>query len=135
MTLSTNKQKVNSKEVADLYILLGWGTAKEYSTQNVRRMLKNSDLVVSAHNANGELIGLGHALSDGVFYTAIADVIIDPDYQRQGVGRAIMEKIKEKCGSTTIFFETPARNKGFAKKCGYKQRKGMLLFSRRFRKN
>ncbi len=132
-SISTDKKRIDSKEAADLYVRLGWGTAKKYSIQNVRKMLRNSDLVVSAHNAEGELVGLGHALSDGAFYTAIADIVIDPDYQRQGVGLAIMEKIKEKCGSTTIFFETPKKNREFAKKCGYKERKGMLLFSKRFR--
>ena len=135
VAISTKRGLINPKEAADLYIRLGWGTAKKYSVRTVGNMLRHSDYVVAAYSADHELIGLGRALSDGVRYTALADLIIDPDYQRQGVGRAIMEKFRKKYDGTPMFFETPKKNRRFALKCGYKERKDLIVFSRKCHKN
>lgn len=42
-----------------------------------------------------KLIAMGRIIGDGVFTFFIVDIIVHPDYQKKGLGRAIMENIFE----------------------------------------
>ncbi len=131
MFISANKDMVTPQEVADLYVELGWGTAKEYSTARMKRSLANCDIVVSARNGVGELVGIGRALSDFAIDTKILDLIIVPEYQRQGLGLAMMKKIATCAKGTSIYFETERKNFAFAAKCGYTKRAGLTVFRKK----
>ncbi len=41
------------------------------------------------------LIATARVITDGVYYATIWDVIVDPDYQHRGVGRAVMRRAVE----------------------------------------
>ncbi|KAM1749296.1 histone acetyltransferase TAP1-like isoform X6 [Malus sylvestris] len=65
--------------------------------------LKNSYLVATLHsvrkspgsegNDQKKLIGMARATSDHAFNATIWDVLVDPSYQGQGLGKALVEKI------------------------------------------
>ncbi len=128
ISISTDKRSVRPAEAAALYIELGWGTKKGYSAARMKRSFAHCDIVVSARNADGELIGLGRALSDFAIDTKILDLIIAPEYQRQGLGQAMMKKIAALAKGTSIYFETERKNFAFAAKCGYAKRGGLAVF-------
>jgi GNAT superfamily N-acetyltransferase len=129
--ISVDKNKVAPYEAATLYVELGWGTKKEYSVPRMRRSLAHCDIVVSARNGGGELIGLGRALSDFAIDTKILDLVIVPEYQRQGLGLAMMKKIAAAAKGTSIYFETERKNFAFAAKCGYSKRPGLTVFRKK----
>lgn len=129
--ISTNKNSVAPREAADLYIGLGWGTKKEYSTARMTRSLANCDIVVSARNEDGELVGIGRALSDFAIDTKILDLVISEDYQRQGLGLAMMKRIAALAKGTSIYFETEKKNFAFAARSGYKKRDGLTVFRKK----
>jgi GNAT superfamily N-acetyltransferase len=131
ISLSIDKNTVSPDEAAALYVELGWGTAKEYSTARMKRSLEHCDIVVSARNAAGELIGIGRALSDFAIDTKILDLIIAPEYQRQGLGLAMMKKLATAAKGTSIYFETERKNFAFAAKCGYAKRSGLTVFRKK----
>lgn len=97
----------------------------------MRRSLANCDIVVSARNSAGELIGIGRALTDRAIDTKILDMVIAPEYQGQGLGLAMMKKIAALAKGTTAYFETERPHFAFAKKCGYKPRKGLMVFKKK----
>ncbi|HUC01650.1 MAG TPA: GNAT family N-acetyltransferase [Candidatus Paceibacterota bacterium] len=129
--ISTNRARVKPAEAAALYVELGWGTPREYSVARMRRSLAHCDIVVSARNAAGELVGLGRALSDFAIDTKILDLVIAPEYQRQGLGQAMMKRIAAAARGTSIYFETEHKHFAFAKKCGYEKRKGLTVFRKK----
>jgi ribosomal protein S18 acetylase RimI-like enzyme len=129
--ISDKKNTVTPREVADLYVELGWGTSREYSLARMKRSLANCDIVVSARNGAGELVGIGRALSDFAIDTKILDLIIAPEYQRQGLGQAMMKKIANAAKGTSIYFETERKNFAFAAKCGYEKRGGLTVFRKK----
>ena len=45
--------------------------------------------------ADGELVGAGRALADGLDCSYIADVAVHPEHQGKGLGTAIIEKLVE----------------------------------------
>lgn len=128
ISLSTSKTSVKPAEAVALYIELGWGTKKEYSTARMKRSLAHCDIVVSARNAAGELVGIGRALSDFAIDTKILDLIIVPEYQRQGLGQVMMQRIASLAKGTSIYFETEKKNFSFAARCGYTKRGGLAVF-------
>jgi GNAT superfamily N-acetyltransferase len=131
VTISTDKRAVSPVEAAVLYIELGWGTKKEYSAARMKRSLLNCDIVVSARNAEGELVAVGRALSDFAIDTKILDLVIAPEYQHQGLGRAMMKRIASLAKGTSIYFETEQRHFPFAAKCGYTKRGGLTVFRKK----
>ncbi|HVN26713.1 MAG TPA: GNAT family N-acetyltransferase [Candidatus Paceibacterota bacterium] len=133
VTISTDRKAVKPQEAADLYVELGWGTAKDYSAARMRKSLANCDIVVSARNEDGELVGLGRALSDFAIDTKILDLVIAPEYQRQGLGLRMMKKIAACAKGTTAYFETERKNFAFAVRCGYKQRGTLRVFRKDLR--
>jgi len=131
-SISTTKNNVKPQEAIDLYITLKWGSKTDYDIQRMKEALSNTTFVVSARDSIGKLIGLARVFSDGVIHTTIADIVIHPDYRQRGIGKKIMEKIKERYGKTGIFIEAFQRNKKFFENCGYKQKDNMVVLSRRF---
>jgi GNAT superfamily N-acetyltransferase len=131
VSISIDKNSVDPAEAAALYIELGWGTAKEYSPARMKRSLACCDIVVSARNSEGELVGIGRALSDFAIDTKILDLIIASEYQRQGLGLRMMKKIAAQAKGTSIYFETERKNFAFAAKCGYSKRSGLTVFRKK----
>lgn len=129
--ISTDKKSVAPEEAAVLYISLGWGTARRYSIACMKRSLENCDIVVSARNEAGELVGIARALSDFALDTKILDMAIDPDYQKQGIGRAMFKKIESLAKGTAIYGETARKHFLFMEKCGYKKRKELTVFMKK----
>ena len=128
ISISSNRELLQSQEVAELYIELGWGTSKEYSVARMEESLKNCDIVVFARNSSGELIGIARALTDYAIDTKILDMIIAPEYQKQGIGSMLMKEIERLCKGTAIYCETERKNFPFVEKCGYTKRKGLTVF-------
>ena len=64
------------------------------SREDGERSLEGSWAAVCA--VDGErVVGMGRLISDGVFYFMAVDVVVDPAYQRRGVGSQIMRKLEE----------------------------------------
>ncbi len=132
ITLSFDPLCVDPADAAALYVELGWGTPARYSAARLRRSLAQCNVVLSAHNAAGELVGLLRALTDGALDTKILDLVIAPEYQRQGLGLRMMARFAghRAVRGTAIYFETERKNFAFAAKCGYARRKGLAVFAR-----
>ncbi|MDE2019084.1 MAG: GNAT family N-acetyltransferase [Patescibacteria group bacterium] len=126
--ISSDKKSVSPAEAAALYVELGWGTAREYSPRRMKRSIANCHIVVSARNVAGDLVGIARAFTDGAEYTKILDMVIAPEYQRNGVGRDLMRAIEKLAKGTTLYCETERKNFPFVEKLKYKKRQGLTVF-------
>jgi ribosomal protein S18 acetylase RimI-like enzyme len=96
----------------------------------LRKAAENSYLVCSAHK-DGSVIGFGRALSDGVYQSAIYDVVVLPEYQGQGVGKKIMQELLSRLpqGLGPVLIYVAPGKEGFYKKLGFEPLlTGMGLF-------
>jgi GNAT superfamily N-acetyltransferase len=128
ITISTNKRAVRPAEAAALYVEMGWGDAKRYSAERMKCSLAHCDIVLSARNEAGELVGLLRALSDFAIETKVLDMVIDPEYQRQGIGKRIMRALETLVPGTTIYCETGRQNFRFLLDRHFKKRPGLVVF-------
>ncbi|MBN2351398.1 MAG: GNAT family N-acetyltransferase [Spirochaetales bacterium] len=122
--------EIDFEEVITIYLNIGWGKRRSiYSAARLKKAFTQSSFVVAAFLA-GRLVGWGRALSDGVANTWIVEVVVDPDCQRKGLGRRLVEAIEKRYSHTAIWAETYLPTKTFGEKCGLKARDGMVVISR-----
>lgn len=62
-----------------------------YSKEQAQKALDNSLYTVIAVDDN-QTIGMGRLIGDGIYYM-IADIVVQPDYQKQGSGERIVNMI------------------------------------------
>jgi ribosomal protein S18 acetylase RimI-like enzyme len=67
-----------------------WAQARSIEDLNIA--LSNSEPVVSAWDG-AKLVGCARATSDGIYRATIWDVVVDPDYQRMGIGRKLLDHL------------------------------------------
>ena len=95
-----------------------------------RKAFENSDVVVFIRH-EGQLIGFGRALSDGVFQAAIYDVAVVPEYQAKGIGTIIVRTIMEKFPGCNFILYAAIGKEGFYQKLGFRKMKtGMAFFQK-----
>lgn len=87
MTLYENK--LTAKDFCDLQEAVGFGRP---NLSQIKTALENSIYIVSAE-VDGKIVGMGRLVGDYARIFYIQDVFISPNYQRQGIGTAIMKKL------------------------------------------
>jgi len=81
-------------EILDLYTSVGWN-AYTADPEQLMRALAGSHLVLTARDDAGALVGLARTISDGESVCYVQDILVRPDAQRHGVGRALMEELHQ----------------------------------------
>lgn len=66
-----------------------WG---KRDSQRLKKAFKSSGNVCFAFS-NSKLIGCGRSVNDEEWYSLIVDVIVDPEFQRKGIGSLIMKSL------------------------------------------
>lgn len=93
-----------------------------------KKSFENSQVTVFIRR-EGQLIGFGRAISDGVFQAAIYDVAILPEYQAEGIGAIIIRTIMAKLSNCNFILYAAPGKEGFYQKLGFRKMKtGMVLF-------
>jgi ribosomal protein S18 acetylase RimI-like enzyme len=84
---------------------------------------------------NEKLIGAGRALADGIDCSYLCDVAVHPDYQGLGLGKEIINKLKElSAGHKKIILYANPGKEGFYKKLGFlRMRTAMAIFQNQVR--
>ncbi|MBR4083011.1 MAG: GNAT family N-acetyltransferase [Lachnospiraceae bacterium] len=92
------------------------------------RGLKNTTFLVVARE-EGQAIAMGRVLFDFGYTAYIGDVIVTPEYQGQGIGKRIVEKLMEsvmnmaESDERIMFILGAAKGKeGFYEKLGFERR-------------
>jgi len=123
-----------SPEAADviaLYGAVGWGEVDDYDEDSVRSALANTLGIVHATDPEGRLIGFARLFGDGIFHTSLAEIVVHPNWQRKGVGTALLAAACELCADTSIFLETFRGQEPFFESCGFSVKSHMVVMSRR----
>ena len=60
-------------------------------------MLKHADLLISAWHGN-RLVGMARSLTDFTYVAYLADLAVDAAYQRQGIGKRLIQETRNRLG-------------------------------------
>lgn len=105
-------------QIVEVYHEVGW---TGHDLRNVPTIFKNSTHYIIARD-NGKIIGFARALSDGIFNAAIYDVVVHPDYHRQGIASKLVQQLLNQFESLScIHLISTTGHEAFYKKLGFKK--------------
>lgn len=81
-------------------------------------MFENASMVLTAWH-KGHLVGIARVLSDGVVYSYLCDLAVEPDVQRLGVGRRLIDEILARCKGTELILRDSDISAGFYERIGF----------------
>jgi predicted N-acetyltransferase YhbS len=97
-------------EFRDLLVRSTLGERRPIDREDLLRgMLEKADIIMTAR-IEGELVGVARAISDFHFCTYLSDLAVDVAWQRQRIGRELIQNTHEAGGlhTTLILLSAPA---------------------------
>lgn len=89
------------KEILPLYASVGW-TAYTDAPDVLHRGFERSLLTFAAYEGE-TLVGLARAVGDGETIVLMQDLLVFPQYQRRGIGTALMRAMMERFANVRQF--------------------------------
>lgn len=65
--------------------------------ERLQKMIENADMLISAWDGY-QLVGIARAVTDFVYCCYLSDLAVNQDYQRLGIGKQLVERLKETLG-------------------------------------
>ncbi len=93
MITFSERRDIRIEQILPIYELNGWSSAQ--NPKVLHQALLNSHSLVSAWH-HEKLVGIGNAISDGFLVVYYPHLLVHPDYQGQGIGKGIMEILKQR---------------------------------------
>ena len=112
-------QTYNEQEIIDLYQNVGW-TNDTSCPEMLEEAYKNSLCILGAFEKE-KLIGVARVVGDGISIVFVQDILVLPEYQRQGVGSALMRAILKKYASVyqvELLTDSTEKSKAFYSSVG-----------------
>jgi GNAT superfamily N-acetyltransferase len=109
-----------------LFETTGWNKGYQLTAKELRNALQNSWAACSAY-ADGELVGFGRVVSDGIMHAMIYEMIVLPEYQGKGIGAEILARLVNACreaGIKDVQLFCARGKRGFYEKYGFTARPG-----------
>jgi GNAT superfamily N-acetyltransferase len=79
-------------------------------------MLKHANLTITAWHGD-RLVGIARSLTDFTYVAYLADLAVDADYQRQGIGQRLIEETRSRLGKECmiVLLAAPKANNYYPK--------------------
>ena len=90
----SDKAPITAKQAIDLYKRSTLGERRPINNVSTfESMLKHANLMITAWDGD-KLIGISRSLTDFSYVTYLADLAVDEQYQRMGIGKQLIEETK-----------------------------------------
>lgn len=99
MIVYLDNANITAVQAIDLYNRSTLGERRPVNNINTfSDMLTHANLIITAWDEN-ELVGIARSLTDFSYVAYLADLAVDEKYQRQGIGKQLIEETKIRLGS------------------------------------
>lgn len=89
---------ITAEQAIELYKRSTLGERRPiHNVQTFEAMLKNANLTITAWDGE-RLVGISRSLTDFAYVAYLADLAVDQDYQRSGIGKQLIEETKMRLG-------------------------------------
>jgi GNAT superfamily N-acetyltransferase len=68
----------------------------------IESMLRNAQVIVTARDVTGLLVGVSRAITDFSYATYLSDLAVDQAFQGKGIGRELIERTHQAAGFDTL---------------------------------
>ena len=116
-------KEVEPNSLRDLFLSVNW--PRGYQLDKLRRTFSRSDQVITAWDGE-KLVGLVNTIADGTVTAFIPYLLVNPEYQKQGIGGTLIGMIVSAHeGYERIVLLTEKDTVDFYKKCGFVDFRGI----------
>lgn len=109
---------ITNHEVPELRELVGWGRRdNDYPT-----LFKRCNFWAGVRDEINKLIAFGYICGVGLEHGYMEDIIVDPEYQRKGIGGELVKELlreSERFGLGIVTVTYEEENTKFYKTCGF----------------
>lgn len=108
---------LSASEAIDLYQRSTLGERRPVDRPDIfEAMLKNASLTITAWH-NGRVVGVARTLTDFAYVAYLADLAVDAQIQRQGIGRRLIEATKARLEPSCmiVLLSAPKANEYYPK--------------------
>ena len=117
--------QINWTQIVKLFELVGWSTRTEIE---IKSAFGQSSYCCFAMDGD-QLVGFGRTVDDGQYYALIVDLVIHPNYQKQGIGSQLLDYLKNRLSSYLFVTLTAAPGKdGFYIKKNWKRQRSAFIW-------
>jgi predicted N-acetyltransferase YhbS len=89
---------ISTEQAIDLYTRSTLGERRPiHNIETFEAMLKNANLTITAWDGE-KLVGISRSLTDFAYVAYLADLAVDQEYQRSGIGKRLIEETKARLG-------------------------------------
>lgn len=89
--LNPDLDQINWNQVLLLFQKISW---KHRLAEEIELAFKNSTTTLFIYDQS-EIIAFGRVIGDGRYYAMLADVVVDPDYQHNGLGKYLVMTLND----------------------------------------
>lgn len=86
-------KEFSESDLGRLFLSVNWESGRY--PEKLQAAMRNYGSVFSAWDGD-RLVGLVSVMDDGIMTAYIQYVLVDPEYQGQGIGRQLLEMVKER---------------------------------------
>lgn len=118
----TETKAFDEEQLLDLYGQVGWTNYTKVPTRLVEG-IANSLYCIGAFDGD-RLVGLCRLVGDGVTIMFVQDILVLPAYQRQGIGKALLEKSLERfanCYQIHLLTDNSPKTRQFYESIGFRE--------------
>ncbi len=90
------------EDIVDLYKAGGWWRESLENRLRIEPMIRGSFCFMVARTPEGRIVGMGRAISDGASDAYLQDIVVLPEYRRQGIGRELIRRLTGYCAEHEI---------------------------------
>lgn len=110
------------EQLIDLYASVGWSNYTN-RPQQLEQAFHQSLFVMAAYDED-KLVGLIRVVGDGLTIVFIQDLLVYPQYQRQGIGRSLLQQTLERFKNVyqiQLATEQSDKNLAFYRELGFRR--------------
>ena len=98
--ITIKEERISAEEYIDFLKRTDLGSQypKERFYERILKLVKNVSISLVARNEDGLAVGILFGLTDFCYWLYITDLGVDRNYERRGIGRALMKKAHELSG-------------------------------------
>jgi GNAT superfamily N-acetyltransferase len=96
----------------------------------IAKMLEHGNLIVTARDGR-KLVGVARSLSDFTYCTYLSDLAVDRHYQKQGIGKALIDKTREAVGDSMVLLLSAPKAMTYYPHIGMPKAENAFIYPRR----
>ncbi len=129
--IKIDQRQLNQADVLALYQAVGWNMYTR-DPKKLERAIAQSLSVLGAYDGD-QLVGLIRAVGDGETILFIQDLLVLPSYQRQGIGRQLVDALVDQFPQVrqrVLLTDDQPRTRAFYENIGFVQssKVGVIAF-------